>query len=146
MNKTVLTLVALLASDAAAAYMPSPTMAKGDRIRVRGESGIEVDATYSPDMTLQMGGALGNDSNRDQFWDHHHRHQDRYRNENSVYIQAVIPITFGERKKPDPQRLYDIELRAREASIAKLEAELELMKAALEAGAVSSKEIFSEEI
>lgn len=144
MKIALISLALLMVFDAAAAYMPSPTMAQGDRIRVRGESGIEIDATYQPDMTLQMGGSLGNDLNKDNWYDHHHRHQDRYRNENSVYIQAVVPITFGERKKPDPQRLYDIELRAREAQIQKLEAEVRLLRAASEAGATSTKEIFIE--
>ncbi|GAM64819.1 hypothetical protein JCM19232_3112 [Vibrio ishigakensis] len=109
---------------------------------MRGESGIEIDTTLQPDMTIQFGGALGDDKNKDHYY--HHHHQDRYRNESSIYIQAVIPITFGESKKPDPQRLYDIELRAREASIKKLEAELKLLRAASSAGATSTKEIFVE--
>ncbi|WP_112479160.1 hypothetical protein [Vibrio variabilis] len=58
MKKTVLALAALLAFEATAAYMPSPTMAQGDRIRVRGQSGVEIDATYQPDMTIQMGALL----------------------------------------------------------------------------------------
>ncbi|WP_162674544.1 hypothetical protein [Vibrio variabilis] len=56
----------------------------------------------------------------------------------------MIPIRFGERKKPDPQRLYNIELRARQAEIEKLEAEVELLRAAAGAGATSTNDIFVE--
>ena len=127
-----------------AAYMPSPTHAKGDRIRVKGESGIEIDAEYSPDMTVQFGTAYGKDLNNEYTRDQYHRHSDRERNEGSLYIQAVVPITFGDRKRPDAKRLYDMELQNRQLEIDRLQAEVALMKAALEAGATSREQIFTE--
>ncbi|WP_028862792.1 hypothetical protein [Psychromonas aquimarina] len=135
--------LALTTLSSIAGYMPSPTMAQGDRVRVRGESGIEIDTTIAPDMTLQMGGSYGQDKSHDRYYDHL-RHNDRDRNEGTIYIQAVIPITFGDKAKPDPSRLYDLELRARNTHIQKLEAELLLLKAAATAGKSNGKEIFVE--
>ncbi|KPA54556.1 hypothetical protein [Photobacterium leiognathi] len=127
-----------------AAYIPSPTMAQGDRVRVRGESGIEIDATYAPDMTIQFGGGIGQDRRDERYRDHYDRHNKHDRNEGTIYIQAIVPVTFGKKKQPDPNRLYDIELRAREAHISKLEAEVRLLKAAANSGAIQSKDLYVE--
>ncbi|GLP96121.1 hypothetical protein [Paraferrimonas sedimenticola] len=135
--KPMLLIMSLLlaATELQAANMPSPTMAQGDRIRVRGETGIELDATYAPKMTIQTGIMAGKDNGRERWHDCFNR---RNRDEGMVYIQAVIPITFGDKPQADPTRLYDLELRARQAHIEKLEAEIELLRASAQAQQHSS--------
>ncbi|GAB2666553.1 hypothetical protein [Vibrio panuliri] len=125
-----------LSNSVSAAYMPSPTQAKGDRVRIKGESGIEIDAEYAPDMTVQFGTSYGNGLSKDNHHDYH-RNSNRKRDEAAIYVQAVVPITFGQRNKPDPNRLYEMELQNRNLQIETLKAELQLMKAAMHAGSVS---------
>lgn len=147
MNLKPLALIGLLVSTSVtAAYMPSPTQARGDRVRVKGQSGVEIDATYAPDMTLQFGAAYGDDRNNEHYkdWDRNDRYHKR--DQASVYAQVVIPITFGERKKPDPNRLYEIELATLEQEKERMRIQLEIMKAALEAGVTDMEDMFDEGI
>ena len=136
----VVACLSLSTASAIAAHMPSPTMAKGDRVRVRGESGIEIDTTIAPDMTLQIGAAYVKDSSNDHYY-YATQYNSRQKNEASIYLQAVIPITFGDRSKPDPSRLYDLELRSRTANIKKLEAEVLILRAAAASGQATSSDV-----